>query len=105
LIGKHESIITERGGIRFMLTHGHKYGVKSSLGYAAMTARNQGAKVLLYGHTHIADDSVIESADGAVRAVNPGSVRMCEYAVITVDNGEVTVELMRYSSLGGTEND
>lgn len=101
LTGKHESIITERGGVRFMLTHGHKYAVKSSLGYAAMTAGMQGATVLLYGHTHIADDRVIETSDSTVRAVNPGSVRMGEYAVVTVDDGVVEVELKRYSKTEG----
>lgn len=79
-----------------MLTHGHAYGVKSSLDGAAVSAAAEDAAVLLYGHTHIADDRMVRTAVGDVRAVNPGSARMAEYALITVEDGEVTVELKKY---------
>ncbi len=92
-----ETVYTERGGVRFMLTHGHPYGVKSSLDNAAITAAAEGAQVLLYGHTHIADDRAVKTAVGDVRAVNPGSVRMAEYALLTVSDGQVTVELKKYN--------
>lgn len=95
-VRRKETVYTTRGGVRFMLTHGHAYGVKSSLDGAAITAAAEDASVLLYGHTHIADDRVVRTAVGDVRAVNPGSVRMAEYAVITVDDGEITVELKRH---------
>lgn len=93
---RKETVITERGGVRFMLTHGHAYGVKSSLDGAAVSAAAEDATVLLYGHTHTADDRVVRTAVGNVRAVNPGSARMAEYALITVDDGKVTVELRRH---------
>ena len=35
-----------------MLTHGHLFGVKSSLDAAAAYAARKGADVLLFGHTH-----------------------------------------------------
>lgn len=92
-----ETVYTERGGVRFMLTHGHPYGVKSSLANAAITAAAEDAEVLLYGHTHIADDRTVKTAVGDVRAVNPGSVRMAEYALITVTDGRVSVELRKYN--------
>ncbi|MBE6708822.1 MAG: metallophosphoesterase [Ruminococcaceae bacterium] len=91
-----DTVMTERGGVRFMLTHGHMYGVKASLMNAVVKAMEGGADVLLYGHTHIADDETFETSFGCVRAVNPGSARSAEYAVVTVDNGNVSVELMRY---------
>ena len=93
-----ETIFTERGGVRFMLTHGHEYGVKSSLVRAVMKAVEGNAQVLLYGHTHIADDESFGGSFGEVRAVNPGSARMMEYALITVCDGEAHVELKRFSS-------
>ncbi len=97
-VPERDTIVTERGGVRFMLTHGHLYGVKSSLMSAVVKAMECNADVLLYGHTHIADDELFETSFGRVRAVNPGSARSAEYAIVTVDNGNVSVNLMRYSS-------
>ena len=97
---RKETIITIRGGVCFMLTHGHEYGVKSSLDMAAITAAAEGATILLYGHTHIQNDRVIRTSIGEVRAVNPGSARNAEYAIITVNDGEVKIELKRYSESG-----
>lgn len=96
--GRRETVFTERGGVRFMLTHGHVYGVKSTLVNAVMKAVEGSADVLLYGHTHIADDESFEGSFGSVRAVNPGSARMAEYAEITITNGEISVELKRFTS-------
>jgi len=97
--GRHETVFTERGGVRFMLTHGHVYGVKSTLMSAVMKAVEGNADVLLYGHTHVADDESFEGSFGKIRAVNPGSVRMAEYAEITIDDGLVSVELKRYTGV------
>ena len=91
-----ETVFTERGEVKFMLTHGHVYGVKSSLDMAAINAAAEDATVVLYGHTHIQDDRVVKTAIGNVRTVNPGTARMAEYALITVDDGAVTVELKKY---------
>lgn len=93
-----ETVFTERCGVRFMLTHGHAYGVKSSLVNAVMKAVEGSADILLYGHTHIADDESFNCSLGTVRAVNPGSVRMAEYAVISIEDGTATVDLRRYSA-------
>lgn len=41
------------GGVRIFLTHGHRYGVKWGLEKAVAAALQNGADVLLYGHTHI----------------------------------------------------
>ena len=97
---RRETVFTERGGVLFMLTHGHPYGVKSSMMNAVMKAVEGGADVLLYGHTHIAADETFSGSFGSLRAVNPGSVRMAEYAIVTVDEGDVTVELKQYSTAG-----
>lgn len=93
-----ETVYTERGGVKFMLTHGHAYGVKSSADTACIAAAAEGAQVLLYGHTHIQDDRVIKTAVGDVRAINPGSARSAEYALITVADGKIKAELLRYDS-------
>ena len=38
---------------RVFMTHGHRYGVKSSLSAAIRAAAERSADVLLYGHTHV----------------------------------------------------
>ena len=40
------------GGKRFFLTHGHLYGVKTDPLRVVYAARERGADILLYGHTH-----------------------------------------------------
>lgn len=44
--------VEDFGATRIFLTHGHRYGVKSSFEAAAEAAAKAGADVLLYGHTH-----------------------------------------------------
>ena len=72
--GTYEKLV-EIGGHRFLLSHGHKLGVKSGISRAADHAIRKGADVLLFGHTHEAFDAQIDgSGGGSVRCVNPGSV-------------------------------
>ncbi len=77
------------GGKKIVFTHGHNFAVKSSSSVLLSKARNVGADIVLYGHTHIAK---IEYADG-IYAINPGSIAHSRegsnsYAVIDIeDNG------------------
>ena len=48
-----ESRIENFGTCRVFMTHGHRFGVKSSLTSAICTAAEADADILLYGHTHI----------------------------------------------------
>ncbi len=75
---QREFIVTEKlvevGGIRFLLAHGHKLFVKTQHQFAADYAIQKKADVLVYGHTHIAEDTVINGKNGgSVRMINPGS--------------------------------
>lgn len=56
-------------GHRLFATHGHRYGVKSTLTHLTQTAREDGCDIALYGHTH-QSKSIYE--DG-VYVLNPGS--------------------------------
>ena len=47
-----ETILTELAGVRFFLTHGHLFGVKSNLTRLKLEANRVGAQVALFGHTH-----------------------------------------------------
>lgn len=58
------------GGIKILATHGHTYGVKSSTEHLFTAAQREGAKLALYGHTHI---QRVEYKDG-VYLVCPGAL-------------------------------
>jgi len=57
--------------VKFLLTHGHNYHVKSDRLYLCYRAQEVGASVALYGHTHFAD----EETEGGVLLLNPGSIQ------------------------------
>lgn len=57
-------------GHKFMMTHGHKFGVQRGLKKLAQKAFLEDAKVVLYGHTHIAKATCINH----VLFLNPGSL-------------------------------
>lgn len=73
-------------GVRFMVTHGHLYNVKYGLGELERAARERGADVALFGHTHIAHDELVNG----VRLFNPGAVGYGgSFGVIEVKGGQV----------------
>lgn len=82
-------------GIRILMVHGHAFPFRGRQNAIADLAVREGCQLALYGHTHVHDDQMIEG----VRVVNPGSAwmsrdgRPASYAVITVDNGIMDVEL------------
>ncbi len=86
-------------GVRFYACHGHEWHVKYGLDRLWYAARECGAQVALYGHTHRAD---VELERG-MYLINPGAV--CEkygdsvaYADIRVEEkGGVRVKLQRWS--------
>lgn len=76
--------LIELGGKRILMMHGHTRGVKYSAMNACYAARECGADVLLFGHTHQA----MVDFDGSIYTMNPGSVgdRLAPtYGIITVN--------------------
>ncbi len=59
-------------GVRVFLTHGHLFGVKGGTSTAEKHASAQGARVLLYGHTHIPEERYLPNEDLLI--LNPGSI-------------------------------
>ena len=57
-------------GVKIFFTHGHLYGVKSGLYTAVCAARERGAQVLLFGHTH----QPYTDYDQGLYLMNPGSL-------------------------------
>ena len=80
------------GGVKIFATHGHKYNVKNGLlsfQYAAMEA---GARVALYGHTHVA---YCQEHYGKW-IMNPGACggyRAC-YGLIEIKNDSVSCRIV-----------
>ncbi len=81
------------GDYRIFMTHGHRYGVGSTLERLIKAGKSQGCNIILYGHTHIPH---IECY-GDVYVVNPGSIslprqegRKPTYVIMEIDRfGEV----------------
>ena len=82
--------VVELGGCRFMLTHGHRYGLWNGFDTLAASARLNNCTVALFGHTHCRHFS----EENGVYLFNPGSVsrprdgKPPSYGVITVENGK-----------------
>ena len=64
-----EELIFDWHELKIFACHGHKYGVRGSKGILAARAKELGADMALFGHTHIKFD---EELDG-VWLLNPSS--------------------------------
>ncbi len=82
----------EAEGFTFVLTHGHRYNVKTDILAAATNAAREKAQVLLYGHTHMSDDHREDTLYGTVRCINPGSAGAGfrpSYAMLEIVQGQL----------------
>lgn len=70
--GVPRELLIYLGDTTLYAVHGHLHGVKRSLSHLAGEAVRKGAKIALYGHTHIARENVI----GGVHLFNPGSASL-----------------------------
>lgn len=70
-LGKIRDVVTIADK-KIFFTHGHSYGVKAGLDNLKREARNMGADIALFGHTHVA---MTEYEDG-IYYMNPGSVAL-----------------------------
>lgn len=81
-----EERVFELDGVRLLMTHGHIYQVKMGRGAAVRAAREAGAGILLFGHTH---EACCEYERG-LWIVNPGSAGSLvrpTYAVVILEDG------------------
>lgn len=80
-------------GLKVYLTHGHLYNVKMSLMNLSYRAREVGASIVCFGHSHIAGAELIDD----VLFINPGSFRLPRmrkertYVILEVDNNQADV--------------
>ena len=83
-------------GVKIIYTHGHSHGVKYGTERLLEAAKNVGATLVLYGHTHIAK---VEYCDG-IYLVNPGAVNGSRegkngYAIIDISSAGIMPSIMK----------
>ena len=84
-------------GFTYLVTHGHAYNVKFGTEALVRAAKEAGADVAFYGHTHIADDRVIDG----VRVLNPGACGGwgASFAVVETRGGQMLTNIVSLSRL------
>ncbi len=78
------------GGANFLLVHGDRYGVKSSLTRLSYRAEERACQAALFGHTHRALCGHV----GAALLINPGALRDGNYAEIAIEAGKIVPRLL-----------
>lgn len=82
------------GGIRIVMTHGHRYSVKLGLGALKNMGRSAGADAVLFGHTHRA----LSERDGKMLLLNPGTAgsgRNLTCGVLHIEGSVVEGEVIK----------
>lgn len=68
------ALVTEIGGHRILITHGHRYSVKSSMDRLMEEAFRRNADIVLFGHTHVPLEKYITCGPYPLWLFNPGSI-------------------------------
>ena len=87
-------VLTEYSGVRILMMHGHTRHVKSGAMSAVCAAREAGADILLFGHTH----RPAVDFDGSLWVMNPGSVGRgtpATYGILTITPDKVDCSTFR----------
>lgn len=85
------------GGLKIMITHGHKYGVKSGYASLAEHAARRGADIIIFGHTHAPMLHCFSAGEQIgntelkkpLYVFNPGSLREGRYGTLTLLGGNI----------------
>lgn len=91
--GGGDDVVIEIDGVKILITHGDRYGVKSSLYKLTLRAKELDVKVVLYGHTHISN---ILEIDGIIYC-NPGALSrygQSSYGYAVVYDGKISVSVI-----------
>ena len=73
------------GGKKIYCTHGHAEHVKYGTDELILRARQEGADIVLYGHTHTG----VTCYDDGLYIMNPGSIRDGHYGMIDIVPGGI----------------
>ncbi|WP_243291185.1 metallophosphoesterase [Bacillus sp. FJAT-47783] len=86
--------IEQMNDIKFFVTHGHLYSVKSTLMKLKYKAEEVNANVVCFGHSHIAGAEMIDG----ILFINPGSISLPRmrkektYVILNIAKGQANVD-------------
>lgn len=87
-------LIATYEGVRILMTHGDRYGVKAGLATLQKKAAESSVRVVLYGHSHRAHHVQV----GGVLFINPGCLnyncRTNSFATLSIENGLICAKLI-----------
>lgn len=81
----------DAAGVRIFCSHGHTELVKHGTQAFIQKAKNAGARIALYGHTH----QSVTAYDDGLYIMNPGCARNGEYGVIDITPSGIMLLKMR----------
>ena len=85
---------------KVFMTHGHRYMAAYSTDFLAASAREKGANIVLFGHTH----RPLLEEEGGLLILNPGSLSEprggtpYSFAILTIDGYKASAKLFDYSA-------
>lgn len=83
--------ILELEGVRILVTHGHRFDVKSDLSEVDTFAEKNDCSLVLYGHTHKPNWEM-----RSCLMVNPGVAKIGRAAMVTLHDGQYDAKLLEY---------
>ena len=93
--GGGEEKVVEIEGVKILLTHGDVYNVKTTLSNLYYRAKELGATVVFYGHTH---NSNVEKIDG-IEFINSGCMNKFSqnsYCYAVIHNKKLTSKVVYF---------
>lgn len=90
-----EEFIEHVEGLDILLCHGHTYRVKQTLLPLTLRAREVGAQIALFGHTH----TPFQAYEQGILLLNPGAFMNEQCAILTVKGAHAEAELLRVEDL------
>ncbi|WP_445489611.1 metallophosphoesterase family protein [Niallia sp. 03133] len=93
-------LVKEVNGAKIFVTHGHLYGVKSSIANLSYRAKEVGAQIACFGHSHFLGMEMLNN----ILFINPGSLRMPRgrmektYVILTIEKNKYTTEVYDFTN-------
>ena len=80
-------LLLSLGGVMTFMVHGHTHYVKSGIGRLVADGREKGARLILYGHTHIA---YCQQEEDGIWVMNPGPAGYGgSCGLVEIENGNI----------------
>jgi putative phosphoesterase len=83
-----DEVVLDFDGIKVLLTHGHKHGVKYGYGSILQYAYEKDVDAVMFGHTHIPCERTEYIGEKRIQLFNPGSIATENtYGIVNTSNG------------------